>query len=118
MTFVSASGLVSADPHFEPSPEGERQRWVADGANVLVVQQVLELREDGETREDVVGAAEIELGVAEVEVAVGQQQRIAEVGVITIEEGGVVTAAGVGAEEADGELRPRVLRGGEACMRR
>src|SRR6185437_7451511 len=36
----------------------------------------------------------------------------------TIEEGGVVAAAGVRAEEADGEPGPRVLGGGEACVRR
>src|SRR6185437_8279587 len=95
--------LVAADANFKPGAEGEGQRRIADGTDVLVVQQVLRLREDGEAVGDGEGAAEIELGVAGVEIAVGQQQRIAEIGVITIEEGGVVAAAGVRAEEADGE---------------
>src|ERR1700733_5921385 len=117
VTFAGASGLVSADPHLETGAEGERQRRVADGADVLVVQQVLSLHEYREAVGDVEGAAEIELSVGEVEVAVGQQQRVVEVGGEAVEEGGVVAAAGVAAEEGDGELGPQVLRGGEAGLR-
>src|SRR5580704_14672617 len=72
------SWLVSADPHLEAAANGKRQRWVTDGADVLIVHQILALREHRQAIADGVGAAYIDFGVAEVEIAVGQQQRIAE----------------------------------------
>ncbi len=61
-----------------------------------------------------VGAVEVELGVAEVEVAVGQEEGVAEVGVEAVEEGGVVGAAGQGSFEGGGEFGGGVLGGEEA----
>src|SRR5215469_12136647 len=106
--------LVAADPDLEAGTEGKGQRGVADGTYVLVIQQVLRLPEDGKPIGDVVGAAEVEFGKAEVQVTVGQQKRVVEVRSEAVEEGRVVAATGVGAEEGNGEFRPRVLHRGEA----
>ena len=58
------------------------------------VRRLPEFGEDDDPGAEGVGAVEVELGVAEVEVAVGQEEGVSEVGVEAIEEGGVVGAAG------------------------
>ena len=67
---------------------------------------------------DGVGSVEIEFGVAEVQVAVWEQERVAEVGVEAVEEGGVVGAAGHGSLEGGGEIVAGVSGGEEAGVRR
>ena len=60
----------------------------------------------------------VQLGVAEVQIAVGQHQRVAEVRVEAVEEGGVVRAAGQRALERRRQASSRVLHREEAGVRR
>jgi hypothetical protein len=50
---------VAADSYFEAGADGEGQRRVTDGADVLLTEEVVELGEEG----DVVGGREEEVGV-------------------------------------------------------
>jgi hypothetical protein len=42
------SDLVAADPDLHAGPEGEWQAWVADGTDVLLAKEIVELGEDRE----------------------------------------------------------------------
>jgi hypothetical protein len=66
---------------------------------VLVRGQVFRLRVDAEPGEELIAAAEIELGEAVIEVAIGEQQAVAAVLVSIGKVGGIVTATGEGRSE-------------------
>ena len=72
--------------------------------------RLLSSAEDGDVVGGGVDDVGVELGVAEVEVAVGEEEGVAAVDVGVGEEGGVVGAAGEGAFEGRGELAGGVLR--------
>ena len=65
----------------------ERQAGVADGRDVLVVEQILSLGVDVHPFKQLEAAAQIELGVAVVEIAIGQQEAVAAVRVFAFKEG-------------------------------
>src|ERR1039458_4864584 len=67
---MTTSGLVSVDSDLQSRPHRERERRVADGADMLLAEQVIELGEDGHPALDGIHQVGVELGVAEVEIAV------------------------------------------------
>lgn len=106
--------LVASDSDLESGTDGKRQAGIADGANMLLAEQVVELGEDGY----VVGGDEegvhVEFGVAEVQIKIGEQEGVAAVDVVVELEGGVVAAAGESAFEGCGEAAGCVFDGEEA----
>ncbi len=72
----------------------EGKAGIADGRDVLVVEKIFSLRIDINPGEPLVACAEIELGVAEVEIAIRQDKRVVLIDVFVTEECGVVAAAG------------------------
>src|SRR6202012_5740545 len=85
-----SSLLVATQAELQPRPKGQRKPRIADWANVLVVEQIVELREEQRVMRERIGHAKIELHVAEVKIAIAQQQRIRVVDVLPIQIGGVV----------------------------
>ena len=85
---------VAADADLHAGADGEGQAGVADGADVLLAEKIVELSEDGDVAGGGEDGVEVEFGVAEVEIAVGQQEGVAAVAVVVELEGGVVAAAG------------------------
>ena len=61
--------LADYDPQAHTEVEG--QAWVANGGDVLVVGQVFSLAVNGEARQKLEAAAEIDFGVAVIEIAIG-----------------------------------------------
>src|ERR1017187_9765358 len=110
--------LVPADADLLPRPHRERERWVADGADMLLAEQVIELSEDGHSALDGVHEVGVEPGVAEVEIAVGKNHRVSSGQVRVVEVSRVVGTAGEGTLECSGKLGPRILHREEATMRR
>ncbi len=72
---------VAADSDLYTGTDGERQSGVADGADVLFAEEIVELREDGDVAGGFEDDVEVELGVAEVEVAIGEKKEVAVDGV-------------------------------------
>ena len=71
-------------------------RWQAhesDGSDVLIVGQVLSLAIDSQPRSYPVADAEVELGITVIEIAIGQEQAITAVDVVTAEEVRIVGTA-------------------------
>ena len=60
---------------------------------MLIVQQVFELRERGDSVAHNIGPTQVELCIAEVQIAVRQQQRISEVRIEAVEERRVIADA-------------------------
>jgi len=85
---------------------------------VPTVDKVLCLRVDGKPLQELVVATEIELGIAEIEIAVGQQQTVAAVDVISGQKVGVVGPAGERAGEQGRDFFRCVGRADEASVRR
>ena len=59
------------DGEAQTYPEGKGQGWIAYGGDSLVAGEVVELSIRGNPGQELVASAEIELGIAEVEIAVG-----------------------------------------------
>ena len=69
---------------------GAKCEWKAgkaDGRDVPVVEKIFSLRVDVKPSEPLVAAAEIELGVAVVKVAIGQKQAVEARGIVTFKVG-------------------------------
>ena len=105
---------VTEDAELYSGTNGEGQARVADGADVLLVEKIVELSEEG----DAVGRGEddveVEFGVGEVEIVIGKEESVAAVAVVVELEGGVVAAAGEGAFEGGGEAAGCEFGGEEA----
>ncbi len=80
-------GLFASEAELQAAAEGEGQTGVADGADVLVVGEVVDLGEEGGVVGQVVGEAEVELDVAKVEIAVGEEEGVGFGGIDVAEEG-------------------------------
>ena len=61
----------------QASANREGKAGIADGRDVLIVEKILGLRVDVEPIQQLVAASDVELGVAVVEIAIGQQQAVA-----------------------------------------
>ncbi len=61
---------------------------------MLLAEEIVELGEDGDVAGGGEDGVEVEFGVGEVEVAVGEEEGVAAVAVVVELEGGVVAAAG------------------------
>ncbi len=70
---------------------------------MLLAEQIVELREEGDVAGGGEDQVEIEFGVGEVEIAVGEEEGVAAVAIVVELEGGVVAAAGEGTFERGGE---------------
>src|SRR6266567_525401 len=70
-----------------------RQAGISDGCDVLVIGQVFGQSIDAEPRQKLIAAAQVDLGVAMVEIAIGQQQTVAAVFIGELKIGGVIAAA-------------------------
>ncbi len=111
-------GSVAADANLHAGADGKGQAGIADGADVLLAEEVVELGEDGDVFVGRVSGVEVELEVAEVEVAVGEEERVSAVAVVVQLEGGVVAVAADSAFDGGGEFFDGVLRGEEAGVGR
>ena len=78
---------------------------------MLLTEKIVELGECGDAPGGLEDEVEIELGVAEVEVAVGEQEGVAAVAVVVKLEGGVVATAAERAFDGGGEA----VRGELSC---
>ena len=76
---------------------------MSDGSDVPVAGQVFRLAVDAQPGEQLVTCAEVQLGVTEVQIAVGQKQRVTARDVHVLQIGGVVAAAGKGTGKNDGK---------------
>jgi hypothetical protein len=110
--------LVAAYSQLEAGADGEGQAGISDGADVLLAEEIFQLSKDRDVTGYGVGDVEIEFGIAEVEIAVGEKERVAKVGVKAVEEGRVVGTAGESAFEGCGEFVSGVLDSKEASVRR
>ena len=54
----------------------EGKAGIADGRDVLIVEKILGLRVDVEPIQQLIAAADVELGVAVIEIAIGQEQAV------------------------------------------
>jgi hypothetical protein len=84
LTSVTAAGTPAKA---QAGAECEGKAGIADGRDVLVVEKILSLRVDIEPGEPLVAAAEVEFGVAVVEVSIGQQQAVAAGSIVTFKVG-------------------------------
>src|SRR5580692_5654110 len=107
-------GSVATDANLQAGAECKWQAGIADGAYVLLAEEVVELGEDGDVFVGGVGAVDVELQVAKVEIAVGQEEGVAAVAVVVQLEGGVVAAAADSAFNGGGKFFDGVLSGEEA----
>ena len=103
MRLLMARSIV-ADSDFHARANGEWEARIADGADVLLIEKIVELGEDGYVAGDSDDGVEVELGIAEVEIAVGEQERVAAVAIVVELEGGVVAAAGKRAADGGGDF--------------
>ena len=65
----------------------ERKTGIADWGDVLIIQQVLRLSVDIHPGQHLETAAQIEFGVAVIEIAVGQKQAIAAESILSLKIG-------------------------------
>ena len=112
--FDARGASVAADSDLHAGADGEGQAGVADGADVLLAEKIVELGEEGDVAGGGEDGVEIELGVGEVEIAVGEEEGVAVVAVVVELEGGVVAAAGDSAFEGGGEAVGGEFGGEEA----
>jgi hypothetical protein len=105
---------VAADAELHAGANREGQAGVAYGAYVLLAEQVVELSEEGDVAGGGEDGVEVELGVGEVEIAVGEEEGVAVVAVVVELEGGVVAAAGEGSFDGGGEAVGGEFDGEEA----
>src|SRR5580698_2181081 len=75
-----------AYPDAQAGAEVERQADVTDGRDVLVAGQVFRLAVEGDPGNPLVAAADVDVGIAVVEVPVGQEQAVAAVEVFILQE--------------------------------
>src|SRR5579859_3706078 len=106
---VCGDRSVAAYADLHAGANGEGQPGVADGADVLLAEKIVELGEEGDVAGGDEDGVEVEFGVGEVEIAVGEEESVAVVAVIVELEGGVVAVAGEctldgGGEAAGGEF--------------
>ncbi len=85
---------------------------------MLLAEEIVQLSEGCDARLEGVGEVGVQLGVAEVEIAVGQHEGVAAGDVEAIQEGGVVGAAGQCALEGRSQPVARVLHTEESSVRR
>ena len=64
--------LVATDADLHAGADRERQARIADGADVLLAEKIVELGEEFDVAGGGEDGVEVELGVTEVEVAVGE----------------------------------------------
>src|ERR1035441_5238255 len=114
---ASAAG-AQTPVHAKPGPDSNGQAGIADGSNVPFVQQVLRLSVDRQPGAQTVASAKVQLGVAMIQIAVGQQQAVAAVGIGVLQIGRVVAAAGKGRSENRAELPFRISCREKSRMRR
>ncbi len=115
---LHAVRLIAEDFDLHAGADGERQAGIADGADVLLAEKVVELGEEGEVIGGYEGQVEVEFGVAEVEIVIGKEEGVAAVAVVVELEGGVVALAAEGSIDCSGETVGGVLDGEEAGVRR
>jgi len=75
------SGIVSVAATWSPAKtqagaQREREAGIADGRDVLIVEKVLGLRVDVEPIQQLIATSDVELGVAVIEIAIGQEQAV------------------------------------------
>ena len=87
---ASPDELLAADSNLKSGTNRKRQAGIANRADMLLTQKITEQREDRDVLRRVVGCTQIEVRISEVEVAVRKHQRVAEVGIEAVKEGGVI----------------------------
>ncbi len=107
-----------ADLDAESCAKIHGQADVTDGSDVLVAGQVFCLCIDAEPGRPLIAAAEVKLGIAVIEIAIGQQQGVEIVGIGVLKIGGVVAAAGKCRGKEGGKPAAGVAGREEAGMRR
>ena len=80
-----AEGLGPLDP--QAGAHGEWRAGIADGGDVLIVGEVFRLGINVQPLQQLEAAAQVQLGVAPVQIAIGQHQRVPLVDVFIAEEG-------------------------------
>src|ERR1700730_17568837 len=105
---VAGMASVAADSDLHAGADGERQAGVADGADVLLIEKIVELGEESDMAGGFEDGVEVELGVGVVEVGIGEEEEVAVDGVgagtgVVELEVGVVAAAAEGAFDGSGE---------------
>ena len=70
---VAAAGTPA---NAQTGAKRERQAGIADGRDVLVVEKIFGLRVDVEPIQQLIAASDVELGVAVIEIAIGQEQAV------------------------------------------
>ena len=83
---------------------------------MLLAQKVAELRKDGNMVGCSIGCIEVEVGISEIEVAIRQHKRVAEIRVEAIQKCGVIRAAGECSFERRRKLRCSELHGEEPSL--
>ena len=113
---------IAADSDFHARANGEWEARKADGADVLLIEKIVELGEDGYVAGDSDDGVEVELGIAEVEIAVGEKKEVSVggaggcAGVVELE-CRVVAAAGERAFDRGGKSAGSVLSCEETGVR-
>ena len=87
---VSLALTARAPAKTKSRAHGEGKTGIADGRDVLIVQKVFGLGVEVHPIAKLKAAAEIELGVAEIEVAIGEEEAVSSIYVIEGEEVGIV----------------------------
>src|ERR1035437_79757 len=98
--------------------EGEGQAGIADGGDVPVAGEVLRLAIDTQPGEQFVACAQVQLGVAEVQIAIGQDQGVPLIHVFVAKKSGVVAATGKRRGEYAGEPFAGIAGRKESGVRR
>ena len=111
------SGIVSVAATWSPAKtqagaQREREAGIADGRDVLIVRDILGLRVEVHPAKNLNAPAQVELGVAVIQIAIGQEQAVAvgSASVFAFEIGGVIGTAGKGGGENAGEPFVRISR--------
>ena len=117
---LSSQPLLFPVPHRESQAhaEGEGQRWIPDGADSLITGQVVELGVGGQPVQDLIAGAKIELGVTEIQISIGQEQRVPSCQIAAGQERRIVAAGGECCRESYRVLLAVIAHRGIAGMGR
>ena len=115
---LNALQLIAEDFDLHAGADGKRQAGIANGADMLLAEKIVELGEEGEVTVGCEEQVEIEFRVGEVEVVIGEKECVAAVAVVVELEGGVVAAAAEGAFDGGGETVRSEFGGEETGVRR
>jgi len=101
---------VAKDFDLHSGADGKWQPGIADGADPLLAEKIVQLGEEDEVVGGCEDEIEIELGVGEVEIAIWKQKSVATVAIVIELQGGIIAAAAEGSFDRSGEAA-----GGELC---